>query len=350
MSRGRKALSPAEKIGPELGRLTHQAAADEAAGKALDVAALEQANLLVSAGRMQTYQFMQKLTRVAAAKEFMRIRESKDYKGLPYRDKNGNLRRVADLEEFCEAFLGRSYRVVAEDAQNLHELGDEMYEHALALDLTTRNFREIRALPQDDQALVKEAIAAKNRETIIEILEAAVAKHAKERRAMQKEITGLKGDLDAQQRVTAKKNQKVDELEALLHRRQADLPEQVHALQLDCVRANAELINAVQKLRQVRLQTMELLDGNERDWNDDNVLGAVGVTHLAMLWQAQAWLVEEIQMAEQVFGGSKVEIHMQDKNAPDMAPEMIGNLKQAGVEEARRVAAGAMEGMAQDNN
>ncbi len=291
-----------------------------------------------------------KLGRVVAAKEFEKVRESKSYKGLPYKDKDGNTRRVVDLEEFCEVFLGRTYNSVLEDSQNLAALGDEMYEQALLLDLTTRNFRDIRALPQDDQALVKEAIAAKNREVILEILETAIAKHAKEKRTLEKEIKSLQGDLDAQRNVTAKKNQKLDELEALLHRRQADLPEQVHALQVDCVKANAELINAVQKLRQIRLQTMELFDGNERGWNDDNVLGAVGVTHLAMLWQAQAWLVEELQMAEQVFGGSKVEIHMQDKNAPDMAPEMIGALKQAGADEARRVAAGATEGMAQDNN
>lgn len=334
MSRGRKALSPAEKFGPELGRLTHEAAADEAAGKALDVAALEQANLLVSAGRMQTYQFMQKLTRVAAAKEFMQIRESKDYKGLPYRDKDGNLRRVADLEEFCEAFLGRSYRVVAEDAQNLHELGDEMYEHALALGLTTRNFREIRLLPQDDQALVKEAIAAKNRETVIEILEAALAKHAKEKRAHEKEIKSLQGDLDAQRNVTAKKNQKLDEMEALLHHRQADLPAQIQELQIDCAKSAGEAINTIQKFTQIRLATMDLLKGNDQE----AVLGAIGVTHLTTLWQVQAWLTEEMQLAEQIFGGTRMQVRTENERGPDLSDDDITNLKNAGAAEVGRVA------------
>ena len=197
MSRGRKALSPAEKFGPELGRLTHEAAADEAAGKALDIAALSQAGLLVGAGRIQTATMFAKLGRVVAAKEFIRIRESKDYKGLPYKDEAGNLRRVVDLEEFCEAFLGRSYQSCVEDAHNLNSLGDEMYEQALVLGLTTRNFRAMRSLTQDDQALVKEAVAAKNRETIIEILESVISKHAKEKRAFEKEIKAAQGDLDA---------------------------------------------------------------------------------------------------------------------------------------------------------
>lgn len=334
MSRGRKALSPAEKIGPELGRLTHEAAADEAAGKALDVAALAQASLLVGAGRIQTATMFSKLGRVAAAKEFMRIRESKDYKGLPYKDKDGNLRRVADLEEFCEAYLGRSYRAVAEDAQNLHELGDEMYENAVVLGLTTRNFREIRSLPQDDQALVKEAIAAKNRETIIEILESAISAHAKEKRAMQKEITGLKGDLDAQQRVTAKKNQKLDELEGLLHRRQADLPAQLQELQIDCARASAEAINGIQKFTQIRLDTMDLLKGNDQE----AVLGAIGVTHLTLLWQVQAWLTEEMQLAEQVFGGSRIQVRTETERGPDLTDEEITGHKNTGADEAARVA------------
>lgn len=334
MSRGRKALSPAEKIGPELGRLTHEAAADEAAGKALDVAALGQSNILISAGRMQTYQFMQKLSRVGLAKELEKIRESKEYKGLPYKDKDGKVRRVVDLHEFCEVFLGRSYQRIAEDCQNLTVLGDELYEHALGLGLTTRNFREIRSLPQDDQALIKEAIAAKNRETIIEILEAAIGKHAKEKRAMQKEITGLKGDLDAAQRVTAKKNQKLDELEGLLHRRQADLPAQLQELQIDCARASAEAINGIQKFTQIRLDTMDLLKGNDQE----AVLGAIGVTHLTLLWQVQAWLTEEMQLAEQVFGGSRIQVRTETERGPDLTDEEITGHKNTGADEAARVA------------
>lgn len=336
MNRGRKKLSPAEKIGPELGRLTHEAAADEAAGKALDVAALGQSNILVSAGRMQTYQFMQKLSRVGLAKEFEKIRDSKEYKGLPYKDKDGKVRRVVDLHEFCEVFLGRSYQRIAEDCQNLTVLGDELYEHALGLGLTTRNFREIRLLPQDDQALVKEAIAAKNRETIIEILESAISKHAKERRAMQKEITGLKGDLDAQQRVTAKKNQELDELEGLLHHRQADLPAQIQELQIDCAAASHAAINGVQKFTQIRLATMDLLKGNDQE----AVLGAIGVTHLTTLWQVQAWLTEEMQLAEQIFGGSRIQVRAEDERGPDLTEEDITNLKNAGADEAVHVAGG----------
>lgn len=334
MIRGRKALSPAEKFGPELGRLTHEAAADEAAGKALDVAALAQAGLLVGAGRIQTATMFAKLGRVVAAKEFIRIRESKNYKGLPYKDESGNLRRVVDLEEFCEAFIGRSYQSCVEDAHNLNSLGDEMYEQALVLGLTTRNFREIRLLPQDDQALVKEAIAAKNRETVIEILEAALAKHAKEKRAMQKEITGLKGDLDANQRVTAKKNQKIDTLEALLHHRQVDLPAQIQELQIDCAKSAGEAINTIQKFTQIRLATMDLLKGNDQE----AVLGAIGVTHLTTLWQVQAWLTEEMQLAEQIFGGTRMQVRTENERGPDLSDDDITNLKNAGAAEVGRVA------------
>lgn len=334
MSRGRKALSPAEKIGPELGRLTHEDAADEAAGKALDIAALEQSSILISAGRMQTYQFMEKVSRVGLLKEFQQVRESKEYKGLPYRDKDGKVRRVGLLDEFCEVFLGRTYNSLLEDAQNLNLLGDEMYEHALALGLTTRNFREIRSLTQDDQALVKEAIAAKNRETIIEILEAAISNHAKEKRTLEKEIKSAQGDLDAQRNVTAKKNQKLDQMEALLHRRQADLPAQMQELHVKCVEHVTSIINAVRGFTKVRLDVPELPGFAE---HKDEIRGAIGVTVMQLLYQAQAWLSEEMRLAEVTFGGSIVEARLGERG-PDWDEGEILAMKNAGAAEATRVA------------
>lgn len=340
MSRGRKVLPPVEKVGPQLGHLTHEAAAEEAAGKALDIGALEQAGALIQIGRIQMADFNQKMNRVAAAREFQQMRESNGYKDLPYRDASGNVRRVADVDEFCEVFLGRSYRSVAEDAQNLNLLGDELYEHALALGLTTRNFREIRSLAQDDQALVKEAIESKSREAVIEILETVVTKHAKEKRGYEKRLKDIEGDLEAQRKVALKKDEKLNALDAKLHKRLADLPAQLQELQIDCVTAANEVINAIQKFTQVRDAAMKLLNGDKRDRNDDTVLETVGVTHLKMIWQAQAYLTEELDWSEHLFGSykTKIEIRMHDKTGPELTDEQIMNLRNAGADEAIRVA------------
>lgn len=225
MPRGRKPLPPAERIGPDLVKKTPpDIAADQAAVFALDMAAIEQSNLLMRSGRIQTAQFFAKLGRVVAAKEFEKIRESKEYKGLPYRDATGNLRRVVDLEEFCDVFLGRSYQSVIEDSRNLNTLGDELYEKALVLGLTTRDFRDIRKLPDTDQELVKEAIATKSREAVIEVMESLVVKHSKEIKKKDKTIAELQADLEAARKITAKKDEKLNELHTQIARRET-LPE-----------------------------------------------------------------------------------------------------------------------------
>lgn len=221
MARGRKPLKPAEQTGETLGLITQEAFAEEAAIVALEQQLLNHSEVLVRAGRIQMADFNQKVNRVAAVNEFEAIRESKKFKGLAYRDKDGKQRHVIDLDEFCEVFLGRSYPSLAEDSRNKKMLGGELYDRALTLGLTTRNFREIRSLPQDDQALVKEAIAAKSRETVIEILESVIVNHGKEKHALEKQIKNLEGDLDAQRQITAKKDEKLNELDAALHRRQS---------------------------------------------------------------------------------------------------------------------------------
>lgn len=335
---GRKQLPPAEKIGNDLGSLTPEAAAQEAAVHHLDKALLDQSEALVRSGRIQAFQFLHKLGRVAAAKEFQQIRDSGAHKGVAYRGKDGNIQHTVDLYDFCEVFLGRSYNAVAEDAQNLNSLGEELYDRALTLGLTTRDFREIRRLPSSDQDLVKEAIQAKSREAVIEIMETVVAKHAKEVAQLDKTINGLQADVEATRKVAAKKDAKLNDLEAKLHKRLNDLPEILQEMRADCTEASGQGISAVQKFAQIRLATMDLLEDKSHD--PETVLGAIGATHLQLLWQLQAWLTEEMRIAEQIFGGSRIEIRAHTaERGPDLNEEQIQNLKNAGADEARRVGA-----------
>lgn len=218
---GRRPLPPAETVGEEIGKhLTPQAAAEEAAGHAIDQAILDQGATMVRTGRIQAYQFVSKLGRVAAVREFQTIRDSGGYKGVAYRDKEGNLRHTVDLDEYCEVFLGRSYKSLYEDAKNLNVLGEELYEGALSLGLTSRDFRDIRRLPPTEQELVKEAIEAKSREQVIEIMESLVAKHAKEKETLAKQITSLSADLEASRKIAAKRAEEKHALEEQLHRKE----------------------------------------------------------------------------------------------------------------------------------
>lgn len=350
MSRGRKKLSPAAKIGPELGRLTHEAAAEEAQLKQMTRnLTADQLAFSEDRGAFNAFTFVEKTVTVTRIKLLLRWHDSKKYKGLTYFDPSGKPVTITTFAELCLA-LGLSRESADLYMRTFRALGEEFMESAQRLGIGITTMRQLSKLPEDEREAAKLLVDTEGKEALVGFVADLCAKHAREKRALEKEIKSAQGDLDAQRNVTAKKNQKLDELEAMLHRRQADLPEQIHALQMDCISAEAELINAIQKFRQIRLQTMDLLNGNEREWNDDNVLGAVGVTHLTLLWQGQAWLVEEMQLAEQVFGGSKIEIHMTDKRAPDLTEDEIARRKQSGAEEARRVAGTRPAGETTENN
>jgi len=86
---------------------------------------------------------------------FEKIKETKAYRFLP--DDNGC--DVATLERFCEVYLGRSYRRMHEIAANRRLLGEDLYEAAEQMGLRERDYRLIRALPDDDREAVRTAIA-----------------------------------------------------------------------------------------------------------------------------------------------------------------------------------------------
>lgn len=336
MRRGRKALKPAEQVGKNLGHLTHESAAEEARLKHMTrELTADQIAFSEMRGVLSGLAFVEKTVTVARIKLFLQWRESKKYKGLTYFDASGKSVTCQTFEDFCLA-LGISYETANRYIQNFKTLGEEFMESAQRMGVGITTLRQLSKLPEDEREAAKLLMDTEGKEALVGFVADLCSKHEKEKRAMQKEITGLNGDLDAQRNVTAKKNQKLDEMEALLHHRQADLPAQIQELQIDCAAASHAAINGVQKFTQIRLATMDLLKGNDQE----AVLGAIGVTHLTTLWQVQAWLTEEMQLAEQIFGGSRIQVRAEDERGPDLTEEDITNLKNAGADEAVRVAGG----------
>ena len=86
-------------------------------------------------GQIDGLEFTRRVVDVAIAQIFENLRNSGKYKGLPYKDADGNTRRVVTLEEFCEVKLGKSYNRCGELARNLRLLGPELYEQSERLGL-----------------------------------------------------------------------------------------------------------------------------------------------------------------------------------------------------------------------
>jgi phage shock protein A len=180
---------------------------------AADLVVMESFDVIKALGRIETAQFWLTVGEKLIAETAIFIRDGKKYKGLPYKDENGNCRHVGSFQEFCEIFLGKSRQRVQELVSNYHLLGPDLYEQSERLGLRQRDYNAIKALPADDQAVIKQAIEAESRDKVIEILEEIIARNASEKAALKKRADELKASLDSSGERNANLNRRVGELE-----------------------------------------------------------------------------------------------------------------------------------------
>lgn len=180
-------------IAEESQALTEVAARDQLQSSSLEVGKL--------VGRLESTLFLRHVADKMIAESFIQLREGKQYKELEFKDASGNLRRVADLQEACEILLGRSYRTCAEIAQNFELLGDRIFESAERLGLRAKDYRALRALPSDDQALIKTTIAeATDRDSVTDLIGELTERHAKKLAEKDKAIAELNKQVETKER------------------------------------------------------------------------------------------------------------------------------------------------------
>lgn len=173
-------------------------------------------------GQIEGLEFMRRVADVALAQVFENLRNSGKYKGLPYKDCAGNLRYVADIEEFCEAKLGKSYRRCMDLSQNLRLLGPELYEQSERLGLRNIDYKALRALPEDDQVLIKQALEdSTSRDQVIDLMQEMAVKHAQARAAQEEALAEEKAESEGKDRLLAQKTQRINELVAEKNRADA---------------------------------------------------------------------------------------------------------------------------------
>lgn len=211
-------MQPAEPVGPDYVTVTpDEVIAEETALRAI----LHYSEALIDTGRSQLAYAVSILGRVGAIEALKRVRDSKKYIGLPYTDDSGNLRRVGDIEEYCTAFLGRSYSSIMEDDKHLRTLGRDGFAKAIEFGLTTKQLRQIEKLPDDQQAIVKEAMTASDKDAVLDILERYVVKSTAEKETLKKERDDARAESAGRDKVIVEKNRKIDELDIHLHKRES---------------------------------------------------------------------------------------------------------------------------------
>lgn len=146
------------------------------------------------------------------------VKENKLYKALKGKktpDGQGFLSGTWD--EFC-GLLGRSVAQIDEDIANLRSLGEEALDSMSRMGIGYREMRQYRRLPEDHQAALIEVAKTGDKEAFIDLAEEIIAKHAKEKEALNQRLDEVNADYDAQGEVMAKKAGELDQVKMELEK------------------------------------------------------------------------------------------------------------------------------------
>lgn len=184
---GSKKLTPAVPQGPQfVGKTPDDLAQAEAAARAAGVLPTQDEltvlmDVMLRAGRVQTALVIGNVSSRIIAEQYAVIAKSSIYEGIPYTAPDGSAKRVSSLNEFCEVFFGKCARRCQQLASNLDLLGPELYESAEKLGLGQRDYNALKALPADEQVVIKQALAeGADKESVVGMLTAIVERKAKE--------------------------------------------------------------------------------------------------------------------------------------------------------------------------
>ncbi len=255
-------------------------------------AAFEAARML---GQIEALEFSRNISDLTQVQIFLNLKKNKAYRAITYEDADGKRKRISDLDEFCERYLGKSSRRMRQLAEQYHLLGAELYEQAQRVGFRTQDYTVLKALPADDQAVIKQALETDDRDTILSLMQELAAKHQAEKAALQAEATEAKETAEARDQVVRKKESKITELEQenfkLKRRVQSATPDEVGAQLRDEV-SQAAFGAEAQILGHLRLGFQALADHATEH----------GVTHENFMAGCLAQIEAAVRTVREAFG------------------------------------------------
>ncbi|WP_347258042.1 hypothetical protein [Methylocaldum sp.] len=171
-------------------------------------------------GRVQMANVHRKFSDYAVFTLLESIHESKQYrllKGKTFTGFDGAVFDAGTWEGFCR-LCGTSASTFDEWAKNKQAIGEDAHRTLQQIGLTTRDFRQIRKLPDDDRKAIAEAVEAHavDKDAILDLIDQLSTKHAKEKESLEKTVQRQKHQLEEKAEDISKKDAKLAELRATL--------------------------------------------------------------------------------------------------------------------------------------
>ena len=171
-------------------------------------------------GMIRAFDVVGKFVTVTNLKILHDIKESKKYKGLVKKLPDGKVVTVTNWSEYCQ-FLPVSKDTIDQHLMMLKEFGEDFLSQAQDIGMGLRDMRKLRSLPDEsDRNLIIEATQQENltRDDVLELMEEMAAKHAKEKSDLSSQLVDTKEDLEAARKVSATKQETIDELNHTLEK------------------------------------------------------------------------------------------------------------------------------------
>ena len=179
-------------------------------------------------GRIQMGLAIGGFARVINLQMLKAIKENKSYRSLEGQsaiDASGqSIDNLGTWNGFCRA-LGVSHQKIDEDLLNLNAFGEETLEFFTAVGVGYRELRQYRKLPEDRKQELLAVAKSGDKEGFVELAEEIIAKHVKEKEAMQAEVANAEAERDATNKLLETKNKRIDQLDKEVVRIQNLSPE-----------------------------------------------------------------------------------------------------------------------------
>lgn len=186
LKKGRKALPPAEPVGPDfVGATPPDMAAQEAGAREVLKAAenyREERDLLNQLlGQAQMANAFAKFSKTVFTSKLAFVKENKLYQSLKGSRGENGVQFSGTWEEFCNA-LGWTPQHANDAIASLNAFGEEALESMSRMGIGYRDLRQYRKLPGDAQLALIEAAKAGDKGEFLDLAEEIIARHSKEKK------------------------------------------------------------------------------------------------------------------------------------------------------------------------
>lgn len=138
-------------------------------------------------GQAQAFQAAGNLLQTFGVSKLAIVKENKLYQQIAGMHTPNGLELKGTWVEFC-SLLGTSDEKANQDIANLQAFGEEALEQMQRIGIGYRDMRQFRKLPTDQKTALIEAAKTGDKDTLMELAEDLIAKHAKEKESAQVEL------------------------------------------------------------------------------------------------------------------------------------------------------------------